>query len=142
MNCPTCGHSPAWTKCWECGWEVSDDVPERATFVLPMPKNLANDRRHHMVEHRQKKAYKASCTERYPRKWSRPMDEARLSAAFYTYNPMDEDNMNARLKWPQDWLVERGYILDDHPDCLTLGDVRQEIDRTCPRVELTLEVAA
>lgn len=143
MKCPECGHFPAWTRCWECDWKAEDDVPERFTFVLPLPKNVANNRAHHMVEYRQKKRYKRSCTARYPRKWSRPMERARLSATFFVWNLMDQtDNLPARLKFPQDWLVERGYILDDHPDCLTLGDVRQEIDRSDQRVEITLEAVA
>ena len=33
MSCPVCGHKRAWTKCWECGWEMPEheDGPTDAT---------------------------------------------------------------------------------------------------------------
>lgn len=42
-------------------------------------------------------------------------DPARLSFVLYVGNRMDDDNALARCKWPIDWLVANGYLVDDKP---------------------------
>lgn len=111
-------------------------------FVLPLPPNIANTSFGHWATKNRKRAnYMLACTCADSRRPKEPIAPAVVHAKLYLYNLMDEDNLTARLKWTLDWLVERQILLDDHPDCLTLGDVSQEIDRRHQRVEVRVEAA-
>ena len=52
---------------------------------------------------------------------------------------MDGDGLVSRAKWPVDWLVKRGYLVDDSPIYLEWVMPTQEIDRKNRRIEITLE---
>jgi len=43
------------------------------------------------------------------------------------------------MKWVVDWLVKRGYLVDDSPTYLEWVMPTQEIDRKNRRIEITLE---
>lgn len=110
-------------------------------MTLPLPPNVANARMHWAVKHRKQSDYRLRCTAAHMERPAVPIAPARLTARFFLHNRMDEDNLTARLKWAQDWLVDRQIILDDHLDALTLGSVTQAIDRKNMRLELTVEEA-
>ena len=109
-------------------------------LILPLPLNLGNARLHWAEKNRKMNAYFDLClaTVKVKRpEW--PLPRADISATLYVWNLMDEgDNMRTRLKWPLDFLVQRGYIEDDSPRTLTWGPVSQAIDRKRPRVEIEL----
>lgn len=111
---------------------------------LPLAPNLTNGRGHWRVRERQRDAYNLLCcgarvgVKRPPA----PLPKARISATLYVWNPMDFDNLMARLKWTLDWLRADGWIADDSPRHLEwVGMPGQEIDRKRPRVVITLEAA-
>lgn len=115
-------------------------------LVLPLPPNRANERAHWRKEKRLKDAYDQQCWVWYlntpgrPKRPRGPMERARISAKLFTWNEQDADNLMARLKHTQDWLVEAGFIIDDSPKVLEwVGMPEQEIDRSNRRVEITLE---
>jgi len=65
-----------------------------------------------------------------------------LTATLYLHQRMDADNLMARMKWPLDWLVERGWITDDNPEVIEWTEPPiQVIDRKNPRVVIELEPA-
>ena len=122
-------------------------------FVIPLPPNRANARGHWSKHHREKKAYWAELDalqllgERdgfgvpRPPRW--PLPKAKADATLYVWAKMDEFNAGNRLKWVEDWLVTRGYIVNDTSDVLRWDGIpRQEIDRKRQRIVLTLELAA
>jgi hypothetical protein len=111
------------------------------TITLPVPANIANGRMHWAAKSRKQKAYRLRCTVMHPSRPERPIEKAHITAAWYVWNTMDDDNAVARLKWPIDWLVARGIILNDDPAHMTLGEVTQEIDRREPRLVLTVREA-
>ena len=109
-------------------------------LTLPLPLNLGNARLHWAEKNRKMNAYFDLClvTVKVKRP-AYPLPQADINATLYVWNLMDEgDNMRTRLKWPCDWLVQRGYIEDDSPRTLTWGSVSQVIDRQRPRVEIEL----
>ena len=113
------------------------------TFQMPLPPNQGNRRGHWRVGWQAKKDFYAACDARQnvsllPAPPSEPWDAATLSAHFYVHNLSDPDNLHARLKFVQDWLVTRGYIVDDSPAHLTLVTATQEIDRKDKRLHVTL----
>ena len=116
-------------------------------LVLPLPPNLANKAFGHWAKkHRARRAYGLRCWAWYgdaghePKRPQQPFKRARIAAKLYTWAPMDADNLEARLKWTQDWLVEAGFIVDDSPAVLEwYGRAEQEVDRKNRRVEITLE---
>lgn len=111
-------------------------------LVLPLPPNRGNGLRGHhwAVEERQKNNYYLECLSRYSlNRPPKPYQRARISVKLFTHQPMDEDNLHARLKFPIDWLQEREYIVDDSPKVLVWGPVTQAIDRKNQRLEITLE---
>ena len=109
-------------------------------LTLPLPLNLGNARLHWAEKNRKMNAYFDLClvTVKVKRP-TVPLPRADISATLYVWNLMDEgDNMRTRLKWPLDFLVQRGFIADDSPRTLTWGEVSQEIDRRRPRIEIEL----
>ena len=86
-------------------------------FTFPMPVNLANSRLHWRSKHKLKKAYWDRCDMlqligKLPPP-GQPLRQANATVHFYTHNLMDESNAMARLKWIEDWLVTRGYLVVD-----------------------------
>jgi hypothetical protein len=116
-------------------------------LVLPLPPNRANARGHWRKSHGQQKEYVQKLDHlqlfgRVPPPPKAPLMKARISATLYVWSPMDQGNALNRLKWVEDWLVSRGYILDDAPDVLEwTGIPRQVVDRQDQRVVLELEAA-
>ncbi len=109
-------------------------------ITLPLPLNLGNSRMHWAEKNRKMNAYFDLCLLTVKAKRPDvPLAHAQISATLYVWNLMDEgDNMRTRLKWPMDFLVQRGYIEDDSPRVLTWGPVTQVIDRHRTRIEIGL----
>jgi hypothetical protein len=47
-----------------------------------------------------------------------PPRKAKITATIFCGGQMDHDNALARLKWPVDWMVNRGYLIGDKPSQL------------------------
>lgn len=125
-------------------------------FVIPLPPQRANARGHWRVQHRAKLAYWSTLDgiqllrqhDGYsiPDPPPEPLQKASASATVYLWNLMDSFNCGARFKWIEDWLVTRGYLLDDRMKNLHWSALPEQIiDRSKPRrdrVELTIEAIA
>ena len=115
-------------------------------FVLPLPVNLANSRIHWATKHKRKLEYWAELDllmmlKRIPPTPPEPFASVSLAHTWYLYGtPMDEGNSYNRLKWVEDWLVTRGYLVDDKSDNVHLLRPVQYIDRKNQRLELILTV--
>ena len=111
-------------------------------IVLPLPLNRANTSLHWRAEKRKRDAYMLRCTVMAPERPPKPSSGVRLTATLYLHQRMDADNLMARMKWPLDWLVERGWITDDNPEVIEWTEPPiQVIDRKNPRVVIELEPA-
>lgn len=110
-------------------------------LVLPLPDNLANSRMHWRKKGSTKELYFLQCTAAdNPKRPRTPPAKVRITATVYTWNPMDADNLMARMKWPLDWMKKRGWITDDGPKHLEWAGIpAQAIDRKNMRIEITLE---
>ena len=110
-------------------------------LTLTLPLNLGNARLHWAEKNRKMNFYFNLCLATVKTKRPEyPLSQADISATLYVWNLMDEgDNMRTRLKWPLDFLVQRGFIENDSPKVLVWGTVTQEIDRRNQRVEIELE---
>lgn len=127
------------------------------TLRLPLPQNPnAGLRRAHWATRlRAQKAWieaaAAAIEFRFP---NEPFELARVQCRFFVRNLCDADNLAARQKWILDFLTaskvlsgvgavgeirRAGWIVDDSPRHLILGEPEQEIDRREPRVEVTIE---
>jgi len=89
-------------------------------FYFPMPPNKANGRGHWRVEKGLRDLYFEQCDQLVtygllPRKPHTPFLCTSIRAELVLKSTMDFDNLMARLKFPVDWLVKRGYLLDDKP---------------------------
>jgi hypothetical protein len=114
------------------------------TFTFPLPPNMTNGGRlHWRTKHRKQKLWQAACdtlqlTKVLPPPPKRPWAQAAVTATLTMWNPMDHDGAVSRCKWAIDWLVTRGYLVDDSASCLTwTGMPQQVIDRKHP-ASLTL----
>jgi len=117
-------------------------------FVFPLPPTLTNSARgrsrHWRALKREKDQYWQRldlllAARRLPQPPKKPIGRARARVRYFLWNLMDESGAMARLKWIEDWLVTRGYLVDDRRANLryeALPD--QVIDRKNPRVELYL----
>lgn len=116
-------------------------------LTLPLPLNLANSRMHWRPKHSAKLEYWAMLDQRQmlnmiPPPPAEPFESVTIEATWYLHGtPMDEDNAYARLKWPTDWLVSRGYIRDDKAKNVRLLPPAQKVDRKNKRLELVITVA-
>lgn len=92
-------------------------MPESLTFIVPLPPNLANGRMHWRTKERFRKNYFNTMDMLYAaRLLPRPGDtwaQATVRAELFMKADMDDDNAMARCKWPVDWIVRKGYVLDD-----------------------------
>ena len=69
-----------------------------------------------------------------------PWLKVTAAATMYVWNLYDDTGASALMKWPEDWLVTRGYIKNDDTKVVrwvTRPD--QFIDRKNPRLVITLE---
>lgn len=92
-------------------------------LILPLPPNLANGRMHWRTKLKGKNGYYGALDmllmlHRIPAPPEVPWSKAQVYATLVVGNAMDEDNSVARLKWPLDWLVKRGYVKDDRRSAL------------------------
>ena len=109
-------------------------------IILPLPPNRGNARWHWRTEKRKKDDYFLRCRiSRYKPFPAEPFTHATIKATLYTWSTMDTDNLMARMKWPVDWLVRSGYIVDDSPDVLVWTLPEQAVDRKRQRIEIDLE---
>lgn len=116
-------------------------------LTLDLPENLGNARLHWAAKHKAKRRYWEAQDRRQllglveppP---SRPMPAVRVLAHLRLWNPADPDGCAARLKWALDWLVTRGYLLDDGPKVVRELVVTQEINRANTGLDVTLEPVA
>lgn len=118
-------------------------------LVMPLPPSLTNSgkgrSRHWRSLRHEKHQYWDALDIRQalkiiPPPPAEPIEHAEASATFYLWNLMDDDGAMARLKWPLDWLVKRGYLVDDSRKHLTWdGLPEQFIDRKNQRIVLTLK---
>lgn len=112
-------------------------MSEPLVFVLPLPTNLGNARMHWAAKVNAKKSYWATLdvgviTKRLPRPPLVPFTRAVLDVELHHTHDTDQDNREARLKFALDWLVSRGYIVDDTDEHLQrTGLVRA---RKCSKV--------
>ncbi len=118
-------------------------------LVLPMPPNLANSRMHWRVKHRERTAYFAHLTALFmarqiPDPPTKPLNPAHVTATFYLGARMDTDNLFARAKWPIDWLVRNGYVVDDRDDQLVWREMPKQVVKRDGnyRIHFTLSEAA
>lgn len=107
---------------------------------LPLPPNVANTSWHWAVKRRAKKRYeeRAYYAAREQHRPALPTGKVRVSLHFRTWNPLDEDNLVARAKWPIDAL-KGAWLTDDSPAHMELGDVTQEVERSDRGVTVTIE---
>ena len=114
--------------------------PRPLKLTMPMPPNRSNARWHWRTENKLKGEYYDLCLVSVRvRRPSLVPKHTRITVRMFTWSPMDADNLMARLKWPVDWLVIRGYIRDDSPDALTWEMPTQAIDRKNQRIEVELQ---
>ena len=107
-------------------------------LILPLPPNRANARWHWRTEVKLKDAYYLRCRAAAPPPRV-PYGRCRIRATFYLQNLLDHDNLAARMKWPQDYLVGK-FIVDDSPAHLEwVGFPEQVIDRKDKRLVIELE---
>ena len=111
-------------------------------FTLPLPPNRANRRRHWRTEKKEHDDYFLACLVRYGKKPKRTFEKARIKVKAYTHQTMDTDNLMARLKHAVDFLVTRGYIVDDKPKHLEWDMPTQAVDRKNQRIEVWLDETA
>lgn len=110
-------------------------------FDFPLPPNRANRYAHWAARHAQRKSLWRSLdamamVKRLPPPPRYPWAKAHAVLEVKTWRPSDPDNATARAKDCIDWLVSRGYLVDDGPTHLTLG-VRAT---TAPRTETGITV--
>lgn len=118
-------------------------MTEPMRFTFPLPPNLANGRMHWRTLTRKKTAYNADCDvlqlHELPPPPAQPFARATIAVTLTVGAQMDHDNAVARCKWPIDWLVTRGYLVDDKPKHLSwTGFPLQRVRRSEHGVDITL----
>lgn len=122
-------------------------MSESLTLTLPMPPNLANSRMHWRVKHKKRKAYFDHLTllmkaRGIPFPPHAPPPRVSLDSTLYLWAHMDDDNALARIKWAADWLRVNRYIVDDKRPHCAFTIPTQVIDRTDPRLVITIRPLA
>jgi len=119
-------------------WPHGSPADGALLFHLPLPPNLANARLHWRVKHAEQARYvrvldTLLAARRLPAPPVEPWAHGEVEALLVLGNSMDDDNAMARLKWPVDWLVRRGYLEDDRRRHLTWkGLPHQLLTRKAP----------
>ena len=120
-------------------------MPDTLTFTMPLPDNLANSRLHWAVKHKRKTAFWLMCDmlrkgKVFPKPPKEPWNKAEIAVHMTLGNTMDTDNAVARCKQAIDWLVTRGYVVDDKPKHLIwAGMPTQRVSRkNAPQLDITL----
>lgn len=151
MKCVGCGCTEARACEGGCAWRPGFAAVDIAlctrcglAITFPIPPNLANGRVHWSKKHKDHGIWRARALASEPwlagRRPRRPLPVLiTAQTTLVLWQRMDEDNAVARLKWCFDLLVERGWLVDDDPDHLTILPVKQRIDRDeKPRVIIQL----
>lgn len=124
------------------------------TLPVPPSPNRVNTR-NHMARHRSKRKYQKrawSVAINQAKPWRDPPAHVTVHAHFRVHNLRDHDNLKGSLKWTLDALRQKqsgkdwrnnvyslcGFLVDDNPEHMTLGEVTQEIDRANKGVTLTI----
>jgi hypothetical protein len=115
---------------------------EPIELTLPLPPALTNSNRgrsrHWRALHKERDAYWERLDwlvtlRQIPSAPATPLERAEAEGVLYLWNPMDDGNAMARLKWLEDWLVRRGYLQNDSRKHLRWrGLPDQVIDRKNP----------
>lgn len=121
--------------------------PTELVITLPLPPTMANSRMHWREKHRQRVAYLEHCDIVNLREMPRLVRDAgaprRASLAFVLHvgNPMDDDNALARTKFACDWLVMRGFLVDDSRKWCKMSIPSQVItrDKNKQRLEIYIQ---
>jgi len=122
----------------------SETGNEIKIFLGTPPDVGGNARKNWRTTLKGKKKYLAECDERQllglvPPPPAKPISLCRIATHFRTHCTLDWDNACARQKYPLDWLVTRGYLLDDSPKVIPACPiVTQEIDRKNKQIEITI----
>ena len=110
--------------------------------ALPGRELSPNSRCHWSAKMKAKQVYKhAVWAEAYQVRPAEPFAKARLNLTFVFPDKRrrDRDNILSSFKPGQDALVLAGWIKDDNSECLTLGEVRIEVDKArAPRTQIKL----
>ncbi len=122
-------------------------MTESVTIILPLPPAVlspnrpAGTRGGRFARAAAAKRYRrlARCAAEDTQITTGPWECATVSAAFYHKTARRRDDVNhlAMLKSAYDGVVDAGLLMDDDSEHLTTLPARFEIDRDCPRVELT-----
>lgn len=111
-------------------------------IVLPLPLKILNSRnRHWAVTRKLKQQYMEACNlllnaRLLPEPPRRLPPHQTIVVQFHVSKFYDgSDNLNALMKWPNDWLKGK-WCIDDADEYLTVRMLPQIIDRKCPRLEI------
>lgn len=114
-------------------------------FVVPMPPNIANARLHWRAKNRKRTEFFDRCdwlmaAKILPAPPEKPFRRVAVEAVLHLGAAMDHDNAFSRLKWPMDWLVRRGYLVDDRASNVRWDGMPQQVVKRNQdyRIELTL----
>lgn len=122
-------------------------MSDQLLFTLPLPDRSfsPNGRSHWAVKHKKKNALWAMADllvkgKINPKPPKSPWEKATIEAHCVVGAVNDHDNMLARLKTVVDWLVTRGYLVDDKPTHLEwAGMPTQRVSRkNSPEVQIVL----
>ena len=94
------------------------DLANPITFVFAKPENRGNRRGQSRYEIYSERRWANAETKRNVEVLQRdrhrfPLPGARWALTAYVHGDTDFDNLVAMMKWPLDWLVDRGVVPDD-----------------------------
>jgi hypothetical protein len=147
---------------WFVVEEREGAMGEEIRLVLGLPDSPNRWPKHPMVLHRAKRRYQRrvwveACSQVKP--LHDPPSRVEVHSKFYVRNVRDEDNLKASLKWVLDALKQaqkrdekgrtwrkgladdKGYFIDDDPAHCRVAEPTQVVDRSDPRVEITVRAA-
>jgi hypothetical protein len=115
-------------------------------IVLPMSPNMANARRMWRVTNKLRSGYFHFLEDLMrqgllPEPPFMPPEKAIIRVKMYVKKEHDFDNAVSRCKWPCDFLVNAGYLLDDRPKNMVWhGMPEQEVlYQQVPRIQIWIE---
>lgn len=123
-------------------------MTESVTIILPLPHKCLSPNK--TVMSARAGMRKAAATKKYRSQAeeatlaegveSSPWEQATLQATFFhaVKRKRDGVNYNQSLKPAQDGIVDAGLLVDDDAEHLTTLPPRFELDKACPRVEITV----